>query len=51
MHFLGQPTNIVVRLDDVCRIAADGNTLNHIRVKRALREKTILWHRHLADVF
>src|ERR1700737_399791 len=41
MHFFGQPADIVVRLDDVRRISADGNTLNYGGIKRSLRQKTI----------
>ncbi len=38
-HFLRQAADVVVALDHRRRVAADGHGLNHIGVKRALREK------------
>ena len=42
MHLFGQPADIVMRLDDLCRIALNGYALDNVRVKRPLRQKTEL---------
>jgi hypothetical protein len=41
MHFLRQTADVVMAFDDVRRVAADRNALDHVRVERALREKMI----------
>ncbi len=38
-HLLRQPAHVVMALDHRRRIAADGHRLDHVRVKRALREE------------
>ena len=48
MHFLRQPADVVMTLDHVRWISADGHAFDHIGIERALGEKSILWHRHLA---
>jgi hypothetical protein len=42
MHFLRQSSDVVVAFDHLRGIALDGYTLNHIRIKSALREKSEL---------
>ena len=39
MHFFRQPADVVMALDHVRGIAADRDALDHVGVKRALREK------------
>ena len=41
MHFLRQPADVVMALDHLRRIAADGDALDHVGIKRALREKLV----------
>ena len=41
MHFFRKTTDVVMALDHLRRVAADGDTLNYIGVKCALGEKTI----------
>ena len=41
MHFLRQAPDVVMRLDHLRRIAADGNAFDHVRIKRPLREKLV----------
>ncbi len=47
LHFLRQPADVVMTLDQRRGIAADGHALDHVRIKRALREETITGVRSL----
>ena len=40
LHALGQAADIVMRLDRHRRAAAEGDALDHIGIKRALRQET-----------
>ena len=41
VHLLRQAADIVMALDHVRRIAADGNALDHVGIKRALSEEFV----------
>src|SRR5882762_4322168 len=41
MHFLWQPTDVVMTLNYLRGVAPDRYAFNHIRVERALREKFV----------
>ncbi len=53
MHFLRQPADVVMALDHLRRIALDRDTLDHIWIKRALREKfvTAVFARAVSTIF
>src|SRR5436190_17317609 len=41
MHFLGQSSDVMMAFDHLRGIALDRHALNHIRIKRALRQKFV----------
>src|ERR1700719_2304071 len=41
MHFLREPADVVMALDYLRGIAADGNAFDHVGIKCALREKFV----------
>src|SRR5437868_2012501 len=54
MHLLGKTAHIVMALDYVGRVATDRHALDDVRIKRALRQKPVLWSRSCGrgtDVF